>query len=142
MRFKRGAVLPGAIILSMLMLIISFSVAAFVVTNSTISNINDLKESRLNEFRIAHNQFVENDGDLSKVTNTNFKWESYTKDATEIKALCAYNKVGDDMRFYSIYDFSTDTLLAYQTSSFYITSETVGDEVIQYLGGIVPIVRS
>ena len=137
MRKKKGAALPTAIILCMFMLIVSFAVAYLVVDNFTINRISEFDANSELIFLTSHNEYIKNH-DLSDITDTTYEYRNYEKqDNTNIKALVAYQKGNNEMKFYSIYDFEHDEVevLAYQTSNFYITNDGVYD----YLAGIVAI---
>ena len=130
MRKKKGAALPTAVILCMFMLVVTFGVTYLVIENFTVNRISEYENTAELIFLTSHNQYVKNNGDKTKITDTTYDYEDYQKEGTDIKALVAYSKNGD-MEFYSIYDFNENKLLAYQTSNFYITESG--------LGGIVPI---
>ena len=132
MRKRKGAALPTAIIMCVFLLIISFSVSAFVVQAVSLNNVYRIKSNRNLIYLKSNQEFISG----NPVSDTTLKWEIYDGE-NNIKALAAYGRATDQMVFYSIYDFDNNEQLAYQTSNFYIT--TVGD--VNYLGGIVPIVR-
>lgn len=129
MRKRKGAALPGAVMLGSLLLVVSFSVAYLVVYHSTVGMVASLKSSLRVEFLSNFEKFKEGTavGDLSgdKLVYTSLA-------DGEVKALIGRNK-GGLMQAYGIYDFDTNKVLAYQDSDFYIA-------VIDghsYLGGIL-----
>lgn len=141
MRKRKGAALPGAVILCTFLLIVSFTVSYIVIETISLSQYQKIVQSHNLIYQTAHNEFVKNNGALP--TDTTFNWEVYEKEEdTNVKALAAYHKASDELEFYSIYDFEHDELLAYQTSSFYITTTTVGEQTTKYLGGIVKVTRA
>ena len=133
MRMRKGAALPTAIIMCVFLLIVTFSVSAFVVQAVSLNNVHKIKSNRNLIYLKSNEEFISS----NPISDTSFNWEIYDGE-NNIKALAAYGKTTDQMVFYSIYDFDNNEQLAYQTSNFYIT--TVGET--EYLGGIVPIVRS
>ena len=129
MRKRKGAALPGAVMLGSLLLVVSFSVAYLVVYHSTVGRVESLKSSLRVEFLSNFEKFKKRTevGDLSgdKLVYTSLA-------EGEVKALIGRNK-GGVMQAYGIYDFDTNKVLAYQDSDFYIA-------VIDghsYLGGIL-----
>ena len=138
MRTRKGAALPGAILVGLLLLGVSMAVGYLLVHASTISALEDVKSTREDIFVKTHQEFAQDvDHDFANITDTTFKWESYEGSTSDIGALAAYDKAGDSLKFYCIYDFSIPKVLAYQTSSFYIEAREDG----QYLAGLVKIVR-
>ena len=135
MKSKKGAALPTAIILCMFMLIVTFGVTYLVIDNFTVNRISELDNNAELIFLTSHNEYVKNSGDLLSITDTTYNYKEYKKSELEnVKALVALNKAGE-MKFYSIYDFDHDELLAYQTSEFYITNDGEYD----YLGGLIKV---
>ena len=139
MKKKKGAALPTAIILCMFMLIVTFGVAYLVIDNFTVNRISELDNNAELIFLTSHNEYVKgikanSSADISTIiTDTTYVYKEYKKN-DDVRALVAKNLAGE-MKFYSVYDFDQDKLLAYQTSDFYITNDGVYD----YLGGIVPM---
>jgi len=134
MRKKRGAALPGAIMLGSLIVFISMGIALILLETSSYNALVRTQDDVQIFFAESFNDFKD-DGSLPK-ENEYFTWKIYEKPATDIKALTAYYKSGNGIAFYAIYDFDLDKTLAYQTGSMYITMEGG----TQYLGGIVPVV--
>ncbi len=121
MRTKKGAVLPGAVMLCSLMLIVSVSVGFFVVQNALLNKTANVISNVELKLAKAHEQFVESDGDLSAITITNYTWEKYEKEGdTSVKALIGLT-ANSSIRFFSVYDFTNGEVLAYQTQKFSIT---------------------
>ncbi len=139
MKKKKGAALPTAIILCMFMLIVTFGVAYLVIDNFTVNRISELDNNAELIFLTSHNEYVKGikanaSADISTIiTDKTYVYKEYKKN-DDVRALVAKNLAGE-MKFYSVYDFDQDKLLAYQTSDFYITNDGVYD----YLGGIVPM---
>lgn len=134
MRKRKGVALPTAIFLCSFMLLVTISIGTILLMASISNKIINNKANYDIVFARANNQFINE----RPIDDETFKWEIYEKeDDYSIKALAAYNKA-DQLRFYSIYDFTIGKTLAYQTSNFYITY--VDEDM--YLGGIVKVSRS
>ena len=132
---RKGAALPTAVALCTFLLIITFTVTTLILEISTINTINNMETKRNILFSESHNTFVSNNGDISSITDETYTWATYNGE-NNIKALVAYMKNGNTIKFYSIYDFDNSKTLAYQTSVIYTTTNSEG---VTMLGGIVPI---
>ena len=141
MKMRKGAALPGAVALCSILLIVSVAVAGTVVSIVSTNLARRTKSANELEFLNSHEQFVNNDGDPSAITGTKYTYRVYDFDeipGKEIKALVAYVKDTETIKYYSIYDFTNYETLAYQTNNLYIYN----DENYIYLGGLVKIDRS
>ena len=141
MKVKKGAALPGAVALCSILLIVSVAVAGTVVSIVGTNIARRNKNSNDLEFLNSHEQFVRSNGDQSAITGTKYTYRVYDYDEVvgkDIKALVAYVKGTDTIKYYSIYDFTHGETLAYQTNNLYIYN----DENYIYLGGLVKIDRS
>ena len=129
MKIRKGAALPGAIMLCSLLLVVSFSVAYLVVYNATIGRVDSVKSSFRLEFHEAFEKYKAGTavGDLH---SDNLVYSTIVD--ADVKALIGRNK-GGAMQAYGIYDFAHDKVLAYQDADFYI-SVVDGHS---YLGGIL-----
>lgn len=138
MRKRKGAALPSAVALCTFLLVVSFAVSYLVVETITIAKLAQMENQNELVFSTAHNEFVVSGGNLPADTSI-FHWEEYHDEGDDtIKALVGYVKADNEMKFYSIYDFTNNKLLAYQTTKFYITSEIVGNKTTYYLAGMIP----
>ena len=137
MRKQKGAALPGAIILCTFLLVVSFAVSYLVIETVALAKVAKIEADQSLILSNGHNEFVSNGGNIP--SDTTFNWQTYYDEGNPtVKGLVAYAKASQEMKFYSIYDFTNDKLLAYQTKEFYITSENVGNKTTFYLAGIVP----
>lgn len=137
MRKRKGAALPGAIILCTFLLIVSFGVSYMVVETITLSQLSKIEDDNHLIFSKSYNEFVASDGLLP--SDTTFNWATYYNDGEPtVKALVASSKANNEMKFYTIYDFTNNKTIAYQTDEFYITSEIVGNKTTYYLAGLIP----
>ncbi len=134
MKLRRGAALPGAIILGSFMLLIGMGLALILLDISSLNKVSRTTDSKEIFFAQGYKIFTE-DGSLPK-SNEYYTWKIYEKDE-DVKALTALYKSGNGVAFYGIYNFDTDTTLAYQIDNVYTTTEGG----ITYLGGIVPMVN-
>lgn len=115
---RKGAALPGAIILCTLIIIVSLGLAS-VLLNISASNIVHKNETMLSlKYQEAFNNFKKDASDKPLDTSS-ISWKIYEKD-TNIHALCAYQ--GEDLVFCGIYDHTEEEVLTYQESNFYILS--------------------
>ena len=136
MKKRKGAALPSAVILCMFMLIVTFGVTYLIIDNFTLNRISELDNNAELIFLTSHNEYIKNDGDLSAISDTTYVYKEYKESASiihgagaedkDIKALVAYN-AANTMKFYSIYDFYADELIAYQTSDFYIVDNRLAN---------------
>ena len=129
MRKRKGAALPGAIMLCSLLLVVSFSVSYLIVYHSTIGKIGSMESALRVEFLESFEKYKAGTsvGDLRSETLV------YTSLLDgDIGALIGRNK-GGFMKAYGIYDFNTHEVLAYQDANFYIEVR----DGHSYLGGIL-----
>lgn len=134
MKNKKAAVLPGAVMLLLLLTIISLAVVTVTMTMTANRMRNVIRRNDAYAYSQIHAYFVENNGDLTGISGfEEYEMAVYELSETAIKALTISKN--ETMKFYSIYDFGSHKLLAYQTSSFYITEA----ENVSYLGGLVPM---
>ena len=140
MKKRRGVALPTAIALCSMMLIVSITVGGILVAINATNIANSKIEANELEFLKSHEEFVNSSGDVTAVTSTKYDYRSFeaTIEGNDLKALVAYNKNSDTMRYYSIYDFTHDKVIAYQTSHLYVPM----DVNFYYIGGIIPVNRS
>lgn len=134
MRKKRGAALPGAILLSSMVVLVSMGLALVLLETASYNNITVIENSKYNYFSENFNKFKV-DSTLPE-NNENFTWKIYEKDA-DVKALVARSKQGNVITFCGVYDFNQDLVLAYQIDNVYIKVEGG----TSYLAGIVPMVN-
>ena len=130
MRNRKGAALPGAILICTFLMVVTFSVAYLVVHSATIKQIEGIQGDQHLEFESAYRHFKANNGDMSAFSSDSFVYSTLADG--NVKAVIAKNK-GAQMRFYAIHDFSSGKTLAYQTEDFYITVK----EGHSYLGGLL-----
>ncbi len=129
MKKRKGAALPGAIMLCSLLLVVSFSVAYIVVYHATIGRVDSLKSSFHLEFHESFEKFKAGVA-VGEITSENLVYTTVSDG--DVKGLIGRNK-GGIMQAYGIYDFAYDQVLAYQESDFYITVV----DGHSYLGGIL-----
>ena len=129
MRKQKGAALPGAVMLCVLLLVVSFSVAYLVVYNATIGKVDSVKSSYRIEFAEAFEKYKVGTA-VGDIHSDNLVYSTISDGDT--KALIGRNK-GGIMQAYGIYDFAHDKLLAYQDADFYITVR----DGHSYLGGVL-----
>lgn len=143
---KKGAALPGAIALCSILLIVSITVSGTIVGLVSNNKINRMKADNEFEFLIAHEKFVNNGGSSDKditslIGDVNFRPHVYEKDDnSNIKSLVAWKKNVDEIKYYSIVDFTNlgdIKVLAYQTDKLYVYE----DADYWYLGGLVKIAK-
>lgn len=138
MRRKKAAALPGAIALCSILLIVSITVSGTIITMVSENKINRMRLDYETEFLVAHEKFVA-DGGVSDIEtllgDTSFRPRVYTLNGTNVKTLVAWKKNIDEIKYYSIVDFDTGDVLAYQTTNLYIYEDLDN----WYVGGIVPI---
>lgn len=131
MKLRKGAALPGAIMLCFMLLIISYAVGASILQMVANNKLEAFKTEQKEVFASSYKQFLAS-FNTENITDTKYQWES---ELTENYAgLAAYSKNSDDLYFYAIYDITNEKTIAYQTSNFY--------KVDGKLGGILSISRS
>lgn len=143
---RKGAALPGAIALCSILLIVSITVSGTIVALVSNNKINRMRAENDFEFMVAHEKFIAANGSsdaeiATLLGDVNFRPHVYEKVGNpNIKSLVAWKKNVDEIKYYSIADF-TDLdnikILAYQTENLYITE----DENFIYVGGYVEIDR-
>lgn len=133
MRMKKGAALPGAIILCFMLLIISYAVGASILQMVANNKVQQFNNAQREIFDASYKEFLVNYS-TSDITDETYTWEtnSDTIDTKEYVALAAYRN--DSLSFYAIYNKTDSKTVAYQTSNFYIVENK--------LGGLIEIVRS
>ena len=131
MRKRKGAALPGAIMLCTLLMAVTFGVAFLVVNAATTSRVESIESAYRLEFESAYHYFREHE-DIVGFESQTFVYSVLESENT--KGVLAKNKAGS-LCFYAIIDFTTKKTLAYQTSDFYISVKD-GES---YLGGILPM---
>ena len=129
MRKRKGAALPGTMMLCFLLLAVTFSVSYLVIHYATLAKVGRADTSHRVEFVAAFEKFKFGTP-VDEIHSDHFVYSSLEKD--DIKALVAKNKAGQ-MRHYGIYDFSSGETLAFQSEDFYITVV----EGKSYLGGLL-----
>ena len=126
MKLKRGAALPGAIILCLMMVLVSLAISTLFLNMTATNVLNRTNDEKSLKYVESFNQFKQ---DWSKPEDSgNVTWKVLEKDAN-VKALVAYE--GSSIAFYAIYDNNEHKVLAYQASNIYIVDNK--------LGGIVPL---
>ena len=135
MKKRKGAALPGAIMLCIMLLAVSVTVSFLVVQSALSRRIESLQSGHRLEFETAYRYFIEHDGAAPTDTTLAFRYRAVG--TGDQKALIG-STIGGEMRFYAIYDFSGEgKTLAYQTSDFYIYHNELDGK--DYLGGILPL---
>lgn len=125
MKLKRGAALPGAIILCTLMILVSLALSTIFLDMSATNYLHRNDDEKSLIYAESFNKF-KLDGSVPSNTSR-FTWKSYADE--NVKALVAYE--GSTVAFYAII-YRDTKVLAYQESNIYIDAENK-------LGGIVPI---
>lgn len=134
MRKKRGAALPGAILLSSLIVLVSMILAIVLIETASFNNLTRIQDETALFFAEGYTKF-KSDGSLP-TDNNNFSWKIYEGE-NDIKALTANYKSGNGIAFCGVYDFFNEKTLAYQRDEIYMTVEGG----ITYLAGVVPMVN-
>ena len=142
MRKNKGAALPGAVALCSIMLILSVTVAGTVVSVITTNKARRLNTENELDFLISHEQFIANGAATNEteyITSSKYDYMVYANiiEDHNVKALVAFIKNTETPKYYSVYDFTSSKVLAYQTSNLYIYE----DEDYIYYGGIVQVGR-
>ena len=130
MRKRKGAALPGAIMICTFLLVVTFGVAFLVVHSATQRQVASVESSYRLEFENAYRYFLTHSEDMSGFESKTFNYSTLKEG--HVKAVLAKNKAGS-LRFYAIRDFDTKKTLAYQTSDFYISVK----DGKSYLGGML-----
>ena len=133
MRKQKGAALPSAIMVVILLMAVTFGVSYLVIHNATLRRVEANNAAKRVEFAEAYEKFKAN-GEIPAMENSTYVY-SKLEEAMELtgkKAIIAKTK-GGRMDFYAIYDFDGNKTLAYQTEDFYIT--VIGEK--SYLGGLL-----
>jgi len=133
---RRGAALPGAIILCSLIVVVSIGLSTVFISLTASNFVSKTKNANSLSFAQAFNNFKDNDGAVPESSRYTWKVYETTKDGDTYKALCAKDS-NNNLIFYGIYNFTDHETIAYQESNFYITNEGGTD----YLAGIVPMVE-
>lgn len=129
MRKKKGAALPGAIMLCTLLMAVTFGVAFLVVNAATTSRVESIESAYRLEFESAYHYFLEHKN-IAGFESQTFVYS--TLESGNTKSVLAKNKAGS-LCFYAIVDFDSGATLAYQTSDFYISVK----DGKSYLGGLL-----
>lgn len=124
---------PTAIALCSLLLIVSMGVGATVLSISAMSKVRRVQSNYEIVYRTSTNQFIDGgaSGTVDNISDHTFEWAIYEGE-NHIRALVAEN--AKTVRFYAIYDFEHDDLLAYQSSKLFISEDGSGHKL---LGGLV-----
>lgn len=131
MKLRKGAALPGAIMLCFMLLIISYAVGASILQMVANSKIEAFKTEQKEVFATSYKEFLVS-FNTENITDTKYQWESNL--TANYAGVAAYSKNSDELYFYAIYDKTNSKTIAYQTSNFYI------DDGL--LGGLLSIPRS
>ena len=125
--------IPTAIALCTMLLIVSIAVGSMIVVASSLNKVANVQSYFELIYRSSTHEFIKAGTAVTvdKISDTTFDWAIYAGEG-EIKALVAER--GNAIRFYAIYDFEHDDLLAYQSSNFYISTDGEGNKL---LGGLV-----
>ena len=134
MKLRRGAALPGAIILGSFMVLIAMGLAIVLLDISGLNKVSRAYDSNEIVFAQGYKIFIE-DGSLPNETEY-YTWKIYEKDE-DVKALTANYKSGNGIAFLAVYDFDQDKTLAYQVGNIYTTNKGG----VTYLADIVPMVN-
>lgn len=129
MRKRKGAALPGAIMLCTLLMAVTFGVAFLVVNAATTSRVESIESAYRLEFESAYHYFRKHES-IDGFESQTFVYS--TLESGNMKGVLAKNKAGS-LCFYAIIDFDSGTTLAYQTSDFYISVK----DGKSYLGGLL-----
>ena len=135
MRKRKGAALPGAVLIGFLLLGVSLAIAALIMQSSAAAAYSKVQKNNEDIYDASARLFVSSTHDAGQDYDTRFDWKIFEGEE-DIYGLAAYSKTSDaSLQFYCVYDFdsSNPKMLAYQTSNFYIT-ESGG---YRYLGGLV-----
>ena len=121
MRMKKGAALPGAIMLCFMLIIVSYAVGASILQMVANNKVQQFHTEQKEIFDQSYKEFLLN-FDKSDITDEVYTWKSKeeTIEAIDYVALAAYRS--DDVVFYAIYDKTNEKTVAYQTSNPYIDS--------------------
>lgn len=130
MRKRKGAALPGAIMLCTLLMAVTFGVAFLVVNAATTSRVESIESAYRLEFESAYRYFLKHDGSIAGFESQTFVYSVLESGNT--KGVLAKNKAGS-LCFYAILEFPSKTTLAYQTTDFYISVK----DGKSYLGGLL-----
>ena len=124
---------PTAIALCSLLLIVSMGVGATVVSISAMTKVRRVQSNYEIIYRASTNQFISvGEGcTVDDISDTTFEWAIYDGE-NHIRALVAES--ASTVRFYAIYDFEHNDLLAYQSSKLFISEDGSGNKL---LGGLV-----
>ena len=134
MKLRRGAALPGAIILGSFMVLIAMGLAIVLLDISGLNKVSRAYDSNEIVFAQGYKIFTE-DGSLPNEIEY-YTWKIYEKDE-DVKALTANYKSGNGIAFLAVYDFDQDKTLAYQVGNIYTTNKGG----VTYLADIVPMVN-
>ena len=131
MRKQKGIGVPTAIALCTVLLIASLSITTVILSINAANRVQNYKEANEIIFRLSLSEYLENEN-KDDISDDSFDWSVYI--TTPYKALLAER--GGEVRFYAVIH-EDKKILAYQSSSFYITEEIEGTETVYYLGGLV-----
>ena len=132
MRKRKGAALPGAIMLCTLLMAVTFGVAFLVVNAATTSRVESIESAYRLEFESAYHYFLKNKN-IDGFESQTFVYSTIDSlESENTMGVLAKNKAGS-LCFYAIIDFDSGATLAYQTSDFYISVK----DGKSYLGGLL-----
>ena len=137
MKRRDGFGIPTAIAMCTVLLIVSMGVSSILIVSSALNKVTYVQSDYEITYKVSTNEFIAA-GDtvtVDDISDTNFDWAIYSEG--QVKALVAES--ADTVRFYAIYDFEHDDLLAYQSSNFYVTTDGEGNKwlggLVKYMGG-------
>ena len=128
----KGAALATAIMLCTFLLLITFGVTSLVIQTANLNRASEITRDQKIAFLEASEKFREADGavlDPSIYDGNNLTYKRF--DEGYYTALCAYVG-GDSLKFYAVYNFSTDEVLAFQTANLYVVDGKVAGLVNIY----------
>ena len=138
MRKQKGATLPSAIIFSTILLLVSIIIVSLVYQAALINKTNTIKENNSLIYLKSHNEYVSANHNKTAISDEKYYWNDY-HDGDIYALVCTTTETSRNIKFYSIYDFEHDALLAYQESNIYIEERVVEEVTHYYLGGYVEI---
>ena len=130
-----GMGVPTAILMCAMLLIVSYGVTSAIIVSASLSRVASVREGNEILFKETTSHFINGGKDFaaSDIEDTTFTWKVLFNDTKEddIHALVAEQH--DELRFYAVYNYATEDLLAFQSSHFYTTT-VAGDT---YLAGLI-----
>ena len=123
---RKGAALATAIMLCTFLLLITFGVTSLVIQTVNLNRASEISRDQKIAFIESSEKFYKADGSVTDPSIYNTAQLTYRRfDEGDYTALCAYVG-GDSLKFYAVYNFSTNEILAFQTSNLYVVDGKVG----------------